>query len=348
MNKILIRLGIIGIVAAVAIGGTIAYFSDTETSVGNTIVAGTIDIDVDGDNPWTQEFTIDDLKPGETENKDFQVNNVGNNAVNLSKKLFHIVGSGGILPEPECEIGGGVWDRTAQACDKSNYTEIDNIQERIYYDLSVEVYDGSSLIWWQEIETGSKILTTVYSDNDTYIDLGMIPVGGYMIVHQSYHFDKTAGNEYQGDKLTFDMEFRAEQLVSQAGGYATVALENKSGAPDWTILGSDIYKGTLAYKTKGAEFDFIFDGIVKTTENYTLIYVGNTDNYPCSGSVDLGNYSFTAGTSGNITAKVDTGTIADGKIWLIPTSSYDGSVMTSWPEANILFETGLINYEKTL
>ncbi|MCX6761201.1 MAG: TasA family protein [Candidatus Nealsonbacteria bacterium] len=48
MNKKLITsLSIIGVIAAVVIGGTIAYYNDTETSAGNIFTAGTIDLKVD-------------------------------------------------------------------------------------------------------------------------------------------------------------------------------------------------------------------------------------------------------------------------------------------------------------
>lgn len=48
MNKrILISLSVIGVVAAIAIGGTVAYFSDTETSTGNLFAAGSIDLMID-------------------------------------------------------------------------------------------------------------------------------------------------------------------------------------------------------------------------------------------------------------------------------------------------------------
>ena len=46
-KKILISLSIIGIAAAVVVGGTIAYFNDTETSTGNIFVAGELDLKVD-------------------------------------------------------------------------------------------------------------------------------------------------------------------------------------------------------------------------------------------------------------------------------------------------------------
>ena len=46
-KKILVSLSIIGIISAIAIGATTAYFSDTETSEGNTFTAGSIDLKVD-------------------------------------------------------------------------------------------------------------------------------------------------------------------------------------------------------------------------------------------------------------------------------------------------------------
>ncbi len=48
MNKrIIISLGVIGVAAAAVVGGTIAYFNDTETSTGNVFVAGSLDLKVD-------------------------------------------------------------------------------------------------------------------------------------------------------------------------------------------------------------------------------------------------------------------------------------------------------------
>ncbi len=46
-KKLIISLSIIGAVAAIATGVTIALFSDTETSAGNIFVAGTMDLKVD-------------------------------------------------------------------------------------------------------------------------------------------------------------------------------------------------------------------------------------------------------------------------------------------------------------
>jgi predicted ribosomally synthesized peptide with SipW-like signal peptide len=46
-KQIIISLSIIAAVAAIAVGATTSYFSDTETSTGNTFTAGSIDLKVD-------------------------------------------------------------------------------------------------------------------------------------------------------------------------------------------------------------------------------------------------------------------------------------------------------------
>ncbi len=69
-KKILISLSVIAAVAAIAIGGTIAYFSDTETSTGNTFTAGSLDLvlDIEGEPLVDEEpiFEEDDMKPGDS------------------------------------------------------------------------------------------------------------------------------------------------------------------------------------------------------------------------------------------------------------------------------------------
>jgi predicted ribosomally synthesized peptide with SipW-like signal peptide len=73
-KKILISLSVIAAVAALAIGGTIAYFSDIETSTGNTFTAGSLDliVDINGvvQNPLSGPiFTVTDMKPGDSGEK---------------------------------------------------------------------------------------------------------------------------------------------------------------------------------------------------------------------------------------------------------------------------------------
>ena len=50
MKKILLSLSVVAAVAVVVVGATTAFFSDTETSTGNTFTAGELDllVDIDG------------------------------------------------------------------------------------------------------------------------------------------------------------------------------------------------------------------------------------------------------------------------------------------------------------
>lgn len=57
MKKILVSVSIIAAVAAVVVGATTAYFSDTETSIGNTFTAGAIDLGIDNSSYYNGIFS---------------------------------------------------------------------------------------------------------------------------------------------------------------------------------------------------------------------------------------------------------------------------------------------------
>lgn len=96
MKKITISLSLIGLVAALAIGATVAFYSDTETSTGNVLTAGTIDFTIDSFGAWyngvqipnsffsatnlTNEkfFAIGDVKPGDLMERNISIH-VDNN-----------------------------------------------------------------------------------------------------------------------------------------------------------------------------------------------------------------------------------------------------------------------------
>lgn len=79
MKKIIVSLSIIAVVAVIAIGVTFAYFGDTETSTGNTLTAGSIDLKIDlqcedGECGFPLKdlgagddfFDVCDIKPGDS------------------------------------------------------------------------------------------------------------------------------------------------------------------------------------------------------------------------------------------------------------------------------------------
>jgi len=352
MKKILISLAVVVAVAAIVVGGTIAYFSDTETSTGNTFTAGTIDISVNDMNPWNESFTLADMKPCYTDYINFRINNdlSDPNPVNIFKKITVTSEATGTVSEPECTEQNGYWTPgTPGSCDFTQ-GDINDLSSVIWYDLSVEVYNNQDhKIWWQTIYTDDdhKSIKNVYGpDGNRDVFLGMIPAGGYMLVEQSYHLKPGAGNEYQGDIMTFDIEVKGEQL------YGTAWLENKEGAEPWKLVLGDDINGELTYKVKHPTFDFQFDGKVEFPGTYVLAagYDGgtNVNTYLGEGTSDgSGNISF----SGDVELGKD---LKDVKVWLVPEGNWnDGTEQVIWPNPwtdsydTFLWETGLIWYEDT-
>jgi len=350
-KKIIFSLALIGVAAAIAIGGTVAYFSDTETSVGNTFTAGTIDISIDGQNPWTDTFTLADMKPCYTDYINFKIENdlSDPNPVNIFKKIIVTGETTGAISEPECEAEGGTWT-VDNACGNGNGTWVpeDDLSSVIWYDLSVEVYNASNeLIWHQVIykDSDKKSIDDVYANGEVF--LGMIPAGGHMLVEQSYHLKPEAGNEYQGDLMTFSIEIKGEQL------YGIAWLDNKinaDGQPGSVYLTpDDEFEGTLEYEVKGPEFDFKFTGKAPKAGEWYVLAAGydsgsNVDTYLGDGYTDA-NGDITIEDSIELNKDMK-----DVKVWLVTEDNWDwiGEHVTGWGNMGYyLWETGLIWYEDT-
>lgn len=345
MKRILLSLITIGIVSAGVFGATKAFFTDTEKSVGNTFSAGTIDIAVDNENPWSRStpYQFMDMKPSQTEYANFIIKNVGTNPANVWKKIENIVTNEGVMTEPECAEYGGTWVDYGDHC--SGGWEGHDIHNYIDYDLSVEVWNaGNVKIWWQTIYNKN---VTISQTAGTNIYLGMIPVGWSMKVTQSYHMKESVTNWAQGDKMTFDITLTAEQLKGIA------VLEDKTGEPDWRIKTETPIQGTLTYGVKDSKFNFSFagKGLLPTTD-YSLIVYEEPWSIPNSGVVwprpviVLG--SATSDGSGNVVipnTSLELGqSLLNTKIWLVKTGDLAGATISGWNPADYLFDTGLIDY----
>lgn len=108
----------IAAVAAVAIGATTAYFSDTETSTGNTFTAGSLDLKVDSKATYNGQianygnwelkdlgendlfFSLADVKPGDTGEDTVSLHVNNNNACGFAK-ITKTVDSDVTCTEPE-------------------------------------------------------------------------------------------------------------------------------------------------------------------------------------------------------------------------------------------------------
>jgi len=127
-KKIILSLSVIGIVAAIAVGGTIAYFSDTETSVGNTFTAGTIDISLNSKGGQAVQTVSGDLdlKPSQTGWTKAVVTNVGTNPAEIWKHIGNVENREHGIVEPEQEY-----------YDEHDGSENWKISNWIHYDMLV-------------------------------------------------------------------------------------------------------------------------------------------------------------------------------------------------------------------
>ncbi len=366
MKKILLSLMTLVVVAGMIGGGAFAYFSDTETSTGNTFSAGTIDIAVSDDggtifeNPWMGDgfFTFEYVKPCETREATVFIKNVGNNDVKVWKKIYDIVNTGGAdtyggfcSSEPEYVEGNGQFD-TNGLPDGSGYVERCNLSAYIVYDLyvnSVAIYPESEYHRIGEIA-------------DNWIELGVLAPGATMEVKQSYHLMAWPGaseseitNWAQGDTMTFNVEFYAEQTTGGATGPLggvpspqTLVLDNKDPVT-WDPIPADGISGTLTYNTSGPTFNFSFTGVAPVASApYELIYYAG-DPWPGAGSISLGTGS--SDGSGNInipSTSVDLNQdLVAAKIWLVLDADFGTGQMTGWNPASYLFEANTISYDDT-
>ncbi|MDP1707157.1 MAG: SipW-dependent-type signal peptide-containing protein [bacterium] len=128
-KKILLSLGMIAFVAVAAIGATGAFFSDTETSTGNTFTAGDIDLQIDNESYVTDSggvlvtststswamtdliagthkfFDFADLKPGDIGEDTISIH-VGSNDAWMCAAARITSDLDNSITEPEDEVGG--------------------------------------------------------------------------------------------------------------------------------------------------------------------------------------------------------------------------------------------------
>src|SRR5688572_21468959 len=107
-----IALRSVSIVASLALvaGATFAFFSDTETSSGNTFTAGQLDLKVnDVDNPGSLVALT--AKPSEVlEPVTIELTNNGTNGGVADLHFMNVLDTGGgAATEPECIAEGGTW-----------------------------------------------------------------------------------------------------------------------------------------------------------------------------------------------------------------------------------------------
>jgi len=360
------------VVISLVASGTWALFTDTEGPAPVSFTAGTVDIAVDGENPWQSfEIVIDGAKPCQVKYLEFDITNVGHNPVVVYKHLMTELGvdpspepktTTGILAYPDLTSGPFSSEPESVAAGGDIQNDFNDLHNWMWYDLYSEVtlgVDGTPPTQgggtgWHQMEYNENVkITGLWCQ---LVPLGTIMPGGKMHVIQSYHLDEAVGNIYQGDSLTFYFEFFAQQLEG-----TQVVLEDKTDASGVSIVDfPSATKGLLDYNSEGPTFDYTFKAFdLEASTDYSLIYYADPwpgDNpgaligtFTSDGSGDI------ASTSGSVNLNMDLPAAADdnapqgAKVWLVPSIRYNASTnsVLVWAEDEFLFETHAIKYHDT-
>lgn len=355
-KKIIISLSVIGAVAAIAISGTIAYFSDTETASNNIIQTGTVDIDIDGNNPWNGTFNWEDMKPGESKEITFVIHNIGTYPIKLWKIIKNLNTEENGVIEPEQD-----WYDTSNGGLAKN-----DIDTAIIYEMYV---DGQVAIEKEAGITLDKIkdyyMGLIKLDKATDPDYhgpnpngsGILNPGGAVTVIQRYYFTEETGNWAQSDRMTFDIEILAQQVSAPEPIKQLFFLNNKFVSGDWHAI-SDTKIGLLKYDSTAPMFNYNYIGVgLNPATQYCLIY--SKDPWTGGKKILIAKGASDANGKVSLVGSMDTGDLPyadDGnyptgaKIWSLPCVDYnEGAQSIGWPPHNDwLFENwpGFIKYIK--
>ncbi len=206
MRRIFSSLVIMVMVSALAVSATRAYFSDTETSSGNRITAGTLDLNLDGTNENSVKFPDVSILPDQTVSGTWTVHNTGSIAGYLDlHKISKRSDEYGCV-EPEISAG----DTTCDNPGESQGELLDLLNIHIFVDADNDgTYDTGETNIFEGLANGlasdydQNISLT--SDETTYIT---------MLVNWPSSSPDT-DIKAQGDTFDLGMTFELAQTQAQ-------------------------------------------------------------------------------------------------------------------------------------
>jgi len=104
-KQLLVSLLIVGVVASFMGAGTFAYFSDVETSNGNTFTATSLDLKIDDGDVNVVKFTVDNFRPGNQPKRTYKLTNVGALDGYLDLENIAVTSYENIRIDPEKDAG---------------------------------------------------------------------------------------------------------------------------------------------------------------------------------------------------------------------------------------------------
>lgn len=354
MKKNIFRLSILLGALALIIGGTVAYFVDTEKSQDNSAGAGTFDISDEG--TWTKSYSFSGIYPGkDPEQINFSLKNKGS----LPMRVWMIIKN---VNNEE----NGILDAEQDWYTDNNEVKND-VDSAMVYSLKV---DGNLAL---EQEAG----ITVSEIKDYYLNLvktdqpfgenngdGILRPGHTISINQAFYLPPETENWAQSDIMNIEIEILAQQVNAQEPIKQLSYIQDKY-ASGYETNGT---VGVLKYKSSAEKFDYDFIGrrLILSTD-YNLVYYPDPWASPKSvlvlsdvttadgnGKINIVGQSV---DTGNLPTSSDTNSPHGAKIWLVTSDKLtsgerdagDKSELTWSSTGNWLFDNwpGLIRYEKS-
>lgn len=207
MNKIILSLVSIFAVAAIAATATAAYFSDTETSTGNTFAAGTLDLKVDDqDDDNIVSVTLNNLKPGDTAQYQWSWENSGTIDGQPWLEIINLTDDDNGLLEPE-ETDG----------DDEDEGELSQ-----YLLMKLNAPGSTGYVYPNQpecLDSGSKCPLNIWDD---YSQIGQSPWEEWQTIAAGatsapmvleFELPADADNMVQSDTVSFDIVFHLDQVM---------------------------------------------------------------------------------------------------------------------------------------
>ena len=200
MKRIILSLIVLALAGTVAIGATRAYFSDTETSTGNTFSAGTLDLKTGGGDSNITMFTVTNTYPGASGSATVALKNDGNINGFVDLQPITLLDEENGCNEPEiAEESGCTGNTNGELSANMNVEMFIDSNGNGIKDAGENVYTGLL----------SGISTAGY---DSSIALDSTVIKNFIV---NWSITTTATNNIQSDKKTLGLTFELGQTTGQ-------------------------------------------------------------------------------------------------------------------------------------
>lgn len=199
MNRVLLGIMTIVLVCALIGGGVYAYFSDIETSTGNTFTSGTLDLNLDGGNTNVVKFTVSAVKPGDSGAGTWTVANVGTIDGYLDLETIGATEDIGTTTDPEL-------------VDEPTHADTNQLGTYLLGHLFIDTNNDGN---WDAGETdifGTNASPAAINTVSANYSIGLsLANGGSNYVTLAWSVAGSADNRIQGDSVTLGMTFELQQ-----------------------------------------------------------------------------------------------------------------------------------------